>query len=274
MKGGRKIARVLVVLLFASLATLPAPLPTSRPSGLRHFSTPPPDAAGRRLVADAYGRLPMAFEANRGQTDPQVQFLARGRGYALFLTALEAVMVLTPPQRQDATRLEALGIPAPGRESLASVRPSVVRMTLVGARPSATLAGLDELSGKVNYFIGNDPKKWRTNIPTYAKVQYRGVYPGVDLVYYGIGRQLEYDFVVAPGSHPSTITLGFEGADTLEVDAGGDLLLRIAGGRSDSTGRECIRRLTVSGGRSRPGTSCAVRTSSASWWRPTMYRGP
>jgi hypothetical protein len=81
-------------------------------------------------------------------------------------------------------------------------------MKLVGANTSATVTGAEELAGKSNYFIGNDPKKWRTNVPNYAQVRYAGVYPGVDLVYYGNqGGQLEYDFVVAPGADPSAIVL-------------------------------------------------------------------
>jgi len=85
---------------------------------------------------------------------------------------------------------------------------TVLRMRLVGANANAAVTGAGELPGKTNYFLGNDPKKWRTNVPTYAQVKYQGVYPGVDLVYYGNqGGQLEYDFVVAPGADPSAIVL-------------------------------------------------------------------
>src|SRR5437016_11123222 len=72
-------------------------------------------------------------------------------------------------------------------------------MRLVGANPAPEVAGVGELPGKSNYFLGNDPTKWRTNVSTYAKVEYREVYPGVNLVYYGNQRQLEHDFVVSPG---------------------------------------------------------------------------
>jgi hypothetical protein len=101
-------------------------------------------------------------------------------------------------------------------------------MELAGAQPSPEVIGVDELQGKVNYFVGNDPKQWRTNIPTYAKVRYRDVYPGVDLIYYGKGKQLEYDFIVAPGANPEVIQLAFDGADSLRVE-GGDLRLRVHG---------------------------------------------
>jgi len=83
-------------------------------------------------------------------------------------------------------------------------------MKLVGANPAAKVTGLDELPSKSNYFLGKDPKKWRTNVPNYAKVKHQDVYPGVDLVYYGNQGRLEYDFVVAPGADPKAITLAVE----------------------------------------------------------------
>ena len=101
-------------------------------------------------------------------------------------------------------------------------------MRLVGGNAKGRVVGLDELPGRSNYFIGNDPKKWRTNVPSYAQVKYEGVYPGVDLVYYGNQRQLEYDFVVAPGADPNQIKLSFAGADGMRVDAAsGDLVLKV-----------------------------------------------
>ena len=103
--------------------------------------------------------------------------------------------------------------------------PAVLRIKLIGANPQPELVGLEELPGKVNYFIGNDPKKWRTNISTFAKVKYKDVYPGIDLVYYGNQGQLEYDFIVAPGADPKIIKFDIQGADKFEVDAGGDLVL-------------------------------------------------
>ena len=87
-------------------------------------------------------------------------------------------------------------------------------MKLVGANPHATVSGVDELPGKSNFFIGNDPKKWRSNVPTYAKVKYEGVYSGIDLVYYGNQQQLEFDFVVAPGADPRRIGFDVRGDQT------------------------------------------------------------
>jgi hypothetical protein len=158
-------------------------------------------------VTASYLTLPLAFEANQGQTDQQVKFLSRGRGYGLFLTGEEAILRLRKPSAVSG-QASASGNPkletgnsklGPRDPSPESRIPSVLRMKLAGANRNAKVVGLSELSGKSNYFIGNDPKKWRTNVPNYGKVRYEGVYPGVDLVYYGNQRQLEYDFVVAPG---------------------------------------------------------------------------
>ncbi|MBI3301908.1 MAG: hypothetical protein HYZ72_07505 [Deltaproteobacteria bacterium] len=109
-------------------------------------------------------------------------------------------------------------------------------MQLIAANPNPRVAGQKELPGKVNYFIGNDPDKWRTNIPTYAKVKYQDVYPGVDLVYYGNQRQLEFDLVVAPSADPRVIRLAFDDlvgarrAVPLQIADNGDLILHIDGG--------------------------------------------
>lgn len=195
-----------------------------------------PEAAKRRIQATLL-RAPLSFEANQGQTDEQVKFLARGPGYQLFLTSTEAVMVL---RQAGGSRRSAIG----NREKLAdrllarsnpkseieNPKSQVVRMTLRGANPEAEVVGVQELPGKVNYFIGNDPKKWRTNIPTYKRIEYKDIYPGVNMVYYGNQGQLEYDFVVSPGADPSAIQLAFEGSDKVEMDAKGDLILKTASG--------------------------------------------
>ena len=194
-----------------------------------------PEPTNQRVLA-TYGKLPLSFEANQGQTDPQVKFLSRGRGYSLFLTSTEAVLSLISPQgapsaqrdnsASDSAPLVSSAVSPPKQES------AVLRMGLVGANPEPQVVGLDELPGKSNYFIGNDPKKWRTNVPTYRKVAYQEVYPGIDLVYYGTDqRQLEYDFIVAPGADPKAITLHFEGAESIELDAQGNLLLHLSEGK-------------------------------------------
>src|SRR6266850_2206770 len=186
----------------------------------------PQSAAAEARPSETYGRLPLHFEANLGQTNEDVRFLARGPGYSVYLTAGEAVVVLAKPNA-DAKRDAHATRERLGTQTRAT--PIVVRMSLVGAATKPLVSGLDELPGKANYFIGKDPAKWRTNVPTYAKVRYHEVYPGIDLVYYGNQRRLEYDFLVAPGADPNGIVIGFQGAERLEIDAQGELVLHVAG---------------------------------------------
>jgi hypothetical protein len=243
-------------------------------------------------IQAAYGRLPLSFEANQGQTADEVKFLSRGPGYSLFLTPGEAVLALRKaqspsPSGEGAARTKSVGgmengIPLPPGEGrvrgsekdffpgnllptnrameekgmkshfisphpnplpegegvnppLANVLPdsappqgAVLRMRLAGAREPARIVGRDRQPGTVNYFKGRDPGQWRTGVATYGKVEYQGVYPGVDLVYYGNQRQLEYDFIVAPGADPNQIRLSFsqDGQTAApRLDGNGDLLL-------------------------------------------------
>lgn len=159
-------------------------------------------------LVDGFGELPLSFETNQGQTDPSVDFLARGNGYTLFLTPGEAVLSLQGPDQQAA----------------------VVRMQLVDASTRAPAEGVDELPGRSNYLIGNDPSQWHSNVINYSRVAYRSIYPGIDLVYYGSQRQLEYDFVVAPGADPSNIRLKFQGANAMELNDSGNLVLHTSAG--------------------------------------------
>jgi Beta-propeller repeat len=190
----------------------------------------PPDGQHVRARAnDTYGKLPLYFEANRGQTDGRVKFLARGRGYTMFLAPTEAVLVLS--EAKAAEKQQHFGPRKPIDRR--NVRQTVIRTAFIRANQRPRVDGVDELPGKANYFIGNDPVRWRTNVPTYARVRYQDLYPGIDLVYYGRDRALEYDFVVHPGADPSRIALDFEGADGLEIDGGGNLVLH--------TGQQTIR---------------------------------
>lgn len=174
-------------------------------------------------VVEQYGNLPLSFEANQGQTNSRVRFLSRGSGYTLFLTSNEAVLALSKPSAKKA--------PTSDRKLQHSNGTAALRMELVGANPSASITGLEQLPGRSNYFIGNDPTKWRTDVPTYKKVAYQGIYPGTDLVYYGNQRQLEYDFVVAPGADPRKIRLRIEGARNLKLDSHSNLVLLTGGGQ-------------------------------------------
>jgi subtilisin-like proprotein convertase family protein len=172
-------------------------------------------SATQRPVANATSSryaLPLRFEPNRGQADPNVRFVSRGQSYTLLLTATDAVISTRPADV------------ATDRQPLA------LRMMLAGgANRSPHITGEDTQLDTVNYVRGRDEKTWITDIPTYARVRYRDVYPGIDLVYYHHGSTLEYDFIVAPGADPDRIRLAFSGADSA-VNADGDLVLRSAAG--------------------------------------------
>ena len=170
--------------------------------------------------------LPLSFEANQGQTDARVKFLSRGPGYTLFLTGDEVALEM---QESGAKWFEPVS-ELPRTKDNAQRTASVLRLKLVGASPNAVVTGADELPAKSNYFIGNDPKKWRSNVPTYAKVKYACAYPGVDLVFYGNQRQLEYDFVVPPGADASRIELRLEGSKKVSLDTEGNLVVAVEGG--------------------------------------------
>jgi len=166
-----------------------------------------PAAAARAAAAptqsSTYGQLPLTFERNEGQADPAVRFLSRGRGYSLMLTSTAAELRLKGAAKESAT----------------------VRWQLVGGNREAGMAGESLLPSKTNYFLGNDPRQWRTGVANFGRVRYTGVYPGVDLVYHGNQRQVEYDFIVAPHASPKQIRLAFDGIESMRIGAQGELIL-------------------------------------------------
>ncbi|MDT5063454.1 MAG: hypothetical protein QOH63_3913 [Acidobacteriota bacterium] len=185
----------------------------------------------KERASEVYGKLPISFEANRGQTDPSVRFLARGSGYNLFLTPTEAVLNLRKELRGAKSHEAQAG--RGSKSSLfshASSLTSTLRMKLVGANEEAQITGEEQLPGRINYLTGRDAEKWQRDIASYAKVRYQRVYPGVDMIYYGNQRELEYDFVVAPGARPSVIKLAFTGARKARIAENGDLVLRTDSG--------------------------------------------
>jgi uncharacterized repeat protein (TIGR01451 family) len=189
----------------AALQLPVSPISTSSTSSLRSNQLRSNSRQSKLDARAILGQLPLIFEPNQGQADPQVKFLARGAGYSLFLDATGAMLAI--PTAHSTARGEQL-----------------VRMKLVGANAAAATAGTDPLPGKTNYIFGNDPHKWHTGIPQFAGVHYQSVYPGIDLVFYGNQGRLEYDFRVAPGANPSQAELQFDGARKLEL-SGGDLIL-------------------------------------------------
>jgi hypothetical protein len=153
--------------------------------------------------------LPLSFEANQGQVAAPVKYLARGQGYSLFLTPGAAVLGL---------RSEGAGKPT-----------QWVRLVLQGTPTAPVITAEEPLAGRNNYFVGSDPRQWRTNIPTFARVRYQQVYPGVDLIYYGRQGRLENDFEVSAGVNPKVISWRLEGAEGIHVDSRGDLVLSVGG---------------------------------------------
>jgi Beta-propeller repeat/Cep192 domain 4 len=192
----------------------------------------------RVLTARAYDDLPLPFEANKGQADSDVRFIARGPGYALLLRQGDAELFLSQAGSTAKGGLSKRQTQS-GRSN-SETSGAALRLRFLGANPQPQVVAQQELPGKVNYFIGRDPAEWRADIPTYARVRYKDVYRGVDLIYYGRQGRLECDFVVYPGSDPSLIRLNAAHSSSagrltasrerLRVAPNGDLVVSLAGG--------------------------------------------
>lgn len=206
-----------------------------------------PDAATLVRIKESYHKLPLSFESNKGQIDKQVDFISRGNGYNLFLKATEAVLTLNSGNScadKDRTNNSERRAPIDKLKDLISkskskskstdvdvnVKSTVLKMQIVGADANAQVSGVDQLAVQSNYFIGNDQKHWRTNVASYSKVKYQNIYAGIDMVYYGNQRELEYDFIVRPGSDLNKIKLHFDGAKSLQLADNGDLIIKIDNG--------------------------------------------
>ena len=183
------------------------------------LSSQAPSVAAQRSIDEAFGRIEMSFEANQGQTDGSVDFLARGPGYTLFLKPEEATFSRSRDKDgKGKTKTSLL--------DLSQNLPSVVKLKLLGGNEKAEPVGSYPSSSKVNYFIGNDPNRWHSNVSSFSRVRYSGVYEGIDVEYYGNQKQLEYDFHVAPSADYRRISMRFEGAESVTLDEeSGDLLI-------------------------------------------------
>src|SRR5262245_51279886 len=170
--------------------------------------------AGPRSTAFEH---PIVFEPNQGQFAPDVQWMARGRGYQVFTTADSVTFVLLEtaarPQQKNRRSLSFV----PEQAAATDAQETVLRMKLAGSR-GWSASGIEPTGGVSNYFVGNDPKHWHTNIPHYRQLRIASVYSGIDLVFYDHNGDLEYDFVVSPGADPKQIRLAFEGADHIRLD--------------------------------------------------------
>ena len=162
-------------------------------------------SATKQQALAAYGKLPLAFTANAGQTDARVRYSAQGAGFSVFLTRREAMLSLQRPGKQRRGRGVALALRFLGSNRNVAIR---------GERPGP---------GRVNYLLGNDPAKWHTGLRTDERVVYRNLWPGVDMVFAGQNGELKYEFLVRPGARVRDIRLAYRGAKRLSLDRQGNL---------------------------------------------------
>jgi hypothetical protein len=182
-------------------------------------------AAGARARSLLAG-LPLRFEPNQGQAnlnaeDSRAKFVARGSGYSLLLGSEGAILNLS-------SRVPESAAASKGKPGVLD-RVESLRMRLAGSNPEAVLTASDALSSTSNYILGNDPAKWRHNVPQFARVSYENIYPGINLAFYGNQGRLEYDFQVAPGANPAQAELEFDGANRLQLRSGA-LVIEAQGG--------------------------------------------
>jgi hypothetical protein len=168
-------------------------------------------------------RLPLAFEQNRGQAPPQVEWMGQDSRYRVLFGGDGATFLL--PDKND-VRAMAVRRPVPMDHSF-RMKYSAMRMKLAGGRPWTNISGEEPTGGVSNYLNETDLKGWISDVPHYARVKIAGVYKGIDLMFYNQGGNLEYDFVVAPSADPKQIQVVFEGMDHMHVDEkSGDLVHR------------------------------------------------
>ncbi len=240
----KKIAASLLLIGAVCVLTFARPNPrgaaktpeTPTPKSGTALDHPP----SKQSLANRFGALPLSFEPNEGQTGQPVRFLAHGAGYAVLLTGKEAMLSLQEPEAAEESERLLKKMDARTQRRFQSRKfyrlsprfhrahkPDIIKIAMAGANSSAEIQALDQLPGKANYFIGNEAEKWRTGIPTYGQVKYLGIYPGIDLVYYGKQGRLEFDFVVSPGADPKAIKLQFDGPGRLSTGKDGGISIRI-----------------------------------------------
>ncbi len=221
----RSFLLVASVILLAIATLLPLSLATMRPQTAPNATVAPPQGVD-------FGKLPLSFEANRGQTDPSVKFMAHASGGTMYFTPSEVVLSLPSPQEKA---IERTGTPnemstaGPEFAKEVATAPSILRMQFLGANPDVRIEGTEQLPGKVNYFIGSDPSKWQTDLPTYSTTHYRNLYPGIDLKYEGTGEQLKGTYTVAPRLDPSLIQWRYTGVQSMHIDEVGNMQVMLSG---------------------------------------------
>lgn len=195
-----------------------------------------PGMKSGRTASPKHFSNPLAFEANAGQTDARVKFVARGQGYSLFLTNRDAVFAF------QGQKTDGKGHNAAATES------SSFRMSFLRANQAPQVSGTNLLKGYSNYLIGNDPKQWHTHVENYAKVLYTDIYPGISAIYYGNDRSLEYDVKVQPGADVEQVAMDLEGATDIRLNDDGNLTFR-CGSRQITLQKPAIYQLSATGSR-------------------------
>lgn len=175
----------------------------------------PAAAETKTRTVTAFSQTQLSFETNAGQAAGDVKYISRGPGYSLVLTPGEATLRISDPKTGKQTK--------------------ELRMQLAYGPSAPVVEGLDDLPGRANYFVGRDPSKWTSGVARYARVRYRNVYPGIDVVFYGNQHRLEYDLIVAPGADLSALVWKFPGARKITVNANGDLVVRTASGETEQS---------------------------------------
>lgn len=196
-------------------------------------STPSSKSIASQSILNQLTIRPLSFEINKGQTAPIVNYLSRGNGYMLFFTPQEIVIdfrtaPLTPKDQGKLKNLSTKG------------SNDVLRIQFVAANSHPTIVATEQLKSKSNYFIGQDPKNWHTNIANYGRVNYKTLYPGIDMTFYGNQNQLEYDIEVAPGADPQLARFHVNGAQTMQMNPQGDLILTTPEGKKLSMHKPVI----------------------------------
>jgi hypothetical protein len=181
------------------------------------------DKTARLRIQEAYGKLPLYFIQNDGQLDKRVKFYERGAGHSTFFTREGVYLLLTKQQGKQG------GINRLSQLPKTKTTSKLVKLFPIGANKNPRIVAEDLQQGRVNYFIGDDKSKWRTNIPAYKAVRYEDVYKNIDIKFYGNNRRLEYDIVVKPGADPSVVMLGYQGIDGLKLTGEGELLVAVGG---------------------------------------------
>lgn len=181
------------------------------------------DSLTKTLVNENYGRLPLRFEKNIGQTNNNIDFISHNSDYALFLSPTKTIFAIK--NQQNANNFSKN--PKINRRNPIVESTTTLTMELIGANNNAKPIELDKLETKSNYLISNNQNEWQTNVENFSKVKYQNIYKGIDIVYYGNQKQLEYDLIVSPYINPDTISIAFPEAENLNIDSQGNLIINV-----------------------------------------------